>query len=143
MAEKTELMKISDMTEQLQLIGLSILYAGICPVGTAIVFVFFICDDYMATYTDCFCMRRPIAENSMSLEGWIYVVEFFVGLVSISNSAILFLVSKRFKELLTDSFRIEQDKQLWYVGIFEHSLFLVILLTKFFIPDFPRKLKKF
>jgi len=143
MGVKTELMKISDMTEQLQLIGLSILYAGICPIGTAIVFVFFICDDFMARYTDCFCMRRPISENSMSLEGWIFVVEFFVGLVSISNSAILFLVSRKFKQVLSDDFKIAPQNHLWFVGIFEHFLFLVTLLTKFFIPDFPRKIKKF
>jgi len=63
MPVKTELMKTSDMTEKLQLIGLSLLYAGICPIGTAIVFVYFIIDDIMATYTDCYCMRRPLQEN--------------------------------------------------------------------------------
>ena len=52
-------MKISDMTEKLQLVGCSMLYAGICPIGTAIVFVYFIADEYMTRYTDCFCMQRP------------------------------------------------------------------------------------
>jgi hypothetical protein len=53
---KTELMKISDMTEKLQLVGCSMLYAGICPIGTAIVFIYFIADEYMTRYTDCYCM---------------------------------------------------------------------------------------
>ena len=68
-------------------------YAGICPIGTAIVFLYFIADEFMARYTDCYCMQRPLQENQMSLGTWIGVVEFLVGVVTISNSLVLFVVS--------------------------------------------------
>lgn len=143
MPVKTELMKTSDMAEHLQLIGLSVLYAGICPISTVFVFLYFIAEDLMARYTDCYCMRRPIQENQMTLGSWLTVIEFLIGFVTISNSAILFLASGKFRSLLTDMFNIKPENQIWAVGIFEHFLLVMVILTKVFIPDFPRALKKY
>ncbi|MFO0116973.1 MAG: hypothetical protein ACK521_04955 [bacterium] len=79
----------------------------------------------------------------MSLGNWSFVVEFIVGFVTISNSAVLFLVSDRFGEFLTNTLKIAPKNHLWVVGCFEHFLLMMIILTKVFIPDFPRALKKF
>jgi hypothetical protein len=79
----------------------------------------------------------------MSLGNWTFVVEFIVGFVTISNSAVLFLVSTRFKDFLTNTLHIAPKNHLWFVGIFEHFLLMMIILTKVFISDFPRPLKKY
>ena len=79
----------------------------------------------------------------MSLGTWIGVVEFIVGVVTISNSLVLFLVSKRFKDFLTNSLRIQPKDHLWFVWIFEHFLLATIIMTKVLIPDFPRPLQKY
>ena len=42
------------------MIAFSMLYAGICPAATLIVFVYFIIDTKLARYTDMYCMQRPV-----------------------------------------------------------------------------------
>jgi len=79
----------------------------------------------------------------MTLGNWLFLVEFIVGFITISNSAVLFLVSKRVGEFMTNSLRIAPKNHLWVVGCFEHFLLGMIIVTKVIIPDFPRALKKF
>jgi len=79
----------------------------------------------------------------MTLGNWLFLVEFIVGFITISNSGVLFLVSNRFDEFLTNTLRIAPKNHLWVVGCFEHFLLMMIIFTKVFIPDFPRALRKF
>ena len=38
------------------MLGFGMLYAGICPAATAIVFLYFVADIWMMRYTDMYCI---------------------------------------------------------------------------------------
>lgn len=52
MVKKTELSETLEMTERMQLVGFAMLYAGICPLATPIVCVYFIFDNYLMRYSE-------------------------------------------------------------------------------------------
>ena len=52
MEKKTELSETLEMTERMQLVGFAMLYAGICPLATPIVCVYFIFDNYLMRYSE-------------------------------------------------------------------------------------------
>jgi hypothetical protein len=52
MAARDELTDILEITERMQLVGFSMLYAGVCPLATLVVFVYFIFDNYLMMYCD-------------------------------------------------------------------------------------------
>ena len=60
---KSELQKISDQTERLLMLSLGMLYAGVCPPATLIVFIYFLLDIWLMRYTDMYCIQRSMAEN--------------------------------------------------------------------------------
>jgi hypothetical protein len=61
MPNKTELVKISDMTERFVVLSFGVMYAGLCPLTGLIVFVYFLMDSIAMRKTDMYCMRRPFA----------------------------------------------------------------------------------
>lgn len=52
MAARDELTDILEITERMQLVGFSMLYASVCPLATLVVFVYFIFDNYLMMYCD-------------------------------------------------------------------------------------------
>ena len=57
---KSELDDISDLTDRYQMVAFSMLYCGICPPSTLIVFIYFIIDNTLTRYMDMYWMQRPI-----------------------------------------------------------------------------------
>jgi hypothetical protein len=96
----SELDDILETTERMQLVGFSMLYAGICPLATTLVFCNFLLDNYMMLYTNTHYVKRSIQQNSSSIGEWIYYLEVVTGIVTITNTFLLLVVSSSFREVL-------------------------------------------
>lgn len=53
---KSEIVRISDVVDKYMIFSLGILYAGLCPAATIIIFIFFLIDSVIDRYADCYIM---------------------------------------------------------------------------------------
>lgn len=133
------------MCERLQLISFSMLYAGVCPVATPILLVYQVMDNWLMKQVDTKFIQRPVQKNMKSLNdaGWLTYLEIVTVLVAISNTFLLFIVSRAFRELLMLLFKTySTTQQFVFVVAAEHGLLFLVVGLKALIPDFPRQLKK-
>ena len=56
MSKKTVIQETSDLTEKYQMVSFSMLYCGICPPATLVVFIYFLLDSKLGRYTDMYCL---------------------------------------------------------------------------------------
>jgi hypothetical protein len=89
------------MINRLQLVGFSMLYAGICISATPIVVLYFLFDPWLMRAYEMYWLQREIQVNSTTLgEGLLFYLELMTGLVVITNTFLLFYVSTNFKSLI-------------------------------------------
>jgi hypothetical protein len=90
------------MIERLQLVGFSMLYAGICISATPIVVLYFFFDPAFMRKCEMAFLQREIQVNSMTLgEGLLNYLELTITMVVITNTFLLFVVSTNFKSLIS------------------------------------------
>lgn len=101
MGYKDELAEVLEMTERMQLVGFSMLYAGLCPIATPIVCIYFILDNYLMRYSESYHLQRPLQTNMISIgQNWINYLEVVTTIVAVTNTFLLFFVSQSFKDFL-------------------------------------------
>lgn len=144
MEKKSELSETLEMTERMQLVGFAMLYAGICPLATLIIVVYFMFDNALMRYSESNYQQRPLQTNMVSLgANWIFYLEVVTGIVTITNTFLLFFVSSTFKDFLKNNLGIRgNNHQLWLILGVEHALLGFLLFLKSYIADFPRKILK-
>jgi hypothetical protein len=75
--------------------------------------------------------------------GYIQYLELVTGIVTITNTFLLFYVSRSFKNLITQVFGVSSyGGQLAIVLLIEHLMLFFLLGLKSYIPDFPHYLLK-
>jgi len=62
MPKKSELTKICDMTEKYVIFSLGVLYAGLCPIATILVYLFYLIDSFIEMKMDCYIMQRGLPD---------------------------------------------------------------------------------
>ena len=62
MDKKTVIQEITDITENYQMLTFSMLYCGVCPAATLIVFVYFMVECKLNRYADMYCFQRPLQQ---------------------------------------------------------------------------------
>lgn len=124
--------------------GFAMLYAGICPLATLIICVYFMFDNALMRYSESNYQQRPMQKNMVSLgSAWINYLEVVTGIVTITNTFLLFFVSSAFKDFLKNNLGISgKNQQLWLILGVEHGLLALLLFVKAGIADFPRALLK-
>jgi hypothetical protein len=60
---KSEIVRISDVVDKYIIFSLGILYAGLCPAATIVIFFFFLIDSVIDRYTDCYVMQRTLPDH--------------------------------------------------------------------------------
>lgn len=56
MPKYSELTKICNMTEKYVIFSIALLYAGLCPIATVVVAIFFLLDTIIENRMDCYVM---------------------------------------------------------------------------------------
>ena len=124
------------------MLGFGMLYAGICPAATLVVFLYFLADIWMMRYTDMYCIQRPVLRKAHSIGSWNTIAEFIVGAVIVVNAVMLYALSESLEEELETRFGFGAVNRLWVVIGAEHIIFLGLIIIKVGIPDMPRHMRK-
>ena len=138
---KSPLQKTSDMTERFLMLSFGIIYAGICPPATLIVFLYMLIDIWAMRYTDMYCIQRPVIGSGQTMGPWNTIAEFIIGAVIVINAVMMYILSESLTESL-DSFGFDSTNRMWMVIGVEHVIFLSLVVIKVGIPDMPRKMRK-
>jgi hypothetical protein len=76
-------------------------------------------------------------------QNWLNYLEIVTGIVTVTNTFLLFFVSQSFKDFLNQNLGVtEKNRQLWLVLGCEHAILIFLLFLKAVIPDMPRQLLK-
>lgn len=90
MMEKTEQSQISDLVEKYVIYSLGLLYCGVCPAATIIVFLFFTIDPTIERYMDCNVCKRTQPSVDRTLHIWTLYAEAIIIAVVVSNTLLLY-----------------------------------------------------
>ena len=138
---KSEIYITNDITSRFLMLSFGMLYAGICPLATLVVFVYFLIDIWLMRLTDMYCIQRPIARNQQTIGPWITVAEFMIGAVIVVNSVMLYLLSQTLQDDLEER-GLSETGRIWLVVGVEHFIFFGLVMVKVGIQDKPRRILK-
>jgi hypothetical protein len=122
------------MTDDIIMVSFSMLYAGVCPVATLLIFVYFCITTRLEEYQDLNIYSRPAAIKKPSMALWGSCIEIIVIFIVILNSLMLYIVSPSFRAMLGNL-----DGAIAVLSVFgiEHLLIAFLVFMKFRISDIP------
>lgn len=141
MPKFSELQVIVNMTEKYVMFSLALLYAGLCPLATVVVGMFYLIDCFLEQYMDCNVMQRGLPDIYTTFNYWVMFAEAIILISLITNSFMLYNYSTTFEETL-NSLIDDEKSTFFYVVAMEHIVIIFVITIKILIPDMPNKIKK-
>jgi hypothetical protein len=138
MPVKTEMQTISDNSERYTMFAFSLLYSGIAPIATTIVWVFFILDIMFSRFSECRSIQRSRPEHEKNINSWNMFAEVISMCGILTNCVLLYTFTTTFNSL--DEVGVTDKTRLAFVVGIEHLFIIFVILLKTFIPDMSIKL---
>lgn len=138
----SELYTISDYTEKFNILALGILYVGITPLTTTVVWIYFMCDLVLARWMECNFVQRQRPEFEQLMTSWNMFIEVIIVISLFFSCLLLYRYSDAFTDTVEHTFKIPSEFKMAAVVVLEHILLAIVVCTKFFITDIPLKLYK-
>jgi len=86
--------------DKMIMLSFGLLYVGVCPAATILVFIYFAINNALTLYEDLFCFLRPIVNHRPTTSGFTELLEGMVIALVILNTFMLYTLSPSFRELI-------------------------------------------
>ena len=119
----------------------AMLYAGACPIVTAMCLLHFCLDNYFELLSDLHGYTRPVSETRLTTQVWTKWLEMIVYFVIIWNTIIMYVASNHIKlslKYLTEN----PEYKVFIIFAAEHFLIGMVFYLKKFITDLPDTLRE-
>lgn len=130
------------------MLSFSLLYVGVCPAATALVFCYFLIVNYLDKHEDLYCFLRPIAYHRPTTSVFTANLESIVVAIVILNTFTLYNLSPSFNIILQKTSGYEEGDSrgganaFWILFGMEHLVIALILCAKTMIPDMPLRVQQ-
>ena len=98
MPSKSELQALSDNAERYTMFALGILYCGIAPLATTLVWIFILLDSIFIRHLDTGCLQRPRPLIEKDIDYWNTFAEVASLLSVLSNCFLLYNFTTTFDD---------------------------------------------
>jgi hypothetical protein len=125
------------MANDIIMVSFSMLYCGVCPLATLLIFGYFCITQRLEEFQDLNVFTRPVAVQKPIMGIFGSIVELLVVFIIVLNSLMLYIVSPSFKKFLPEN----QILQLLTVFGIEHILIVFLMVLRIGIDDVPKFVK--